>query len=59
MEAVLPWWLIILPFYQVYVIENNITPDKKMEEKCKHCSARERAAMDAGVPETNTSRWNL
>jgi ribonuclease R len=28
-------------------IENNITPDKKMEEKCKHCSARERAAMDA------------
>ena len=29
------------------VIENNITPDKKMEEKCKHCSARERAAMDA------------
>jgi ribonuclease R len=29
------------------VIENNIIPDKKMEEKCKHCSARERAAMDA------------
>jgi ribonuclease R len=28
-------------------IENNITPDKKMEEKCKHCSVRERAAMDA------------
>lgn len=29
------------------VIENNIAPDKKMEEKCKHCSARERAAMEA------------
>ena len=29
------------------MIENNITPDKKMEEKCKHCSSRERAAMDA------------
>jgi ribonuclease R len=29
------------------VIENSVTPDKKMEEKCKHCSARERAAMEA------------
>jgi ribonuclease R len=29
------------------VIENNITADKKIEEKCKHCSARERAAMEA------------
>jgi ribonuclease R len=29
------------------VIEKNIHPDKKMEEKCKHCSARERAAMDS------------
>ena len=29
------------------VLENNIAPDKKMEEKCKHCSARERAAMEA------------
>src|SRR5664279_1380245 len=29
------------------VIENNITADKNMEEKCKHCSVRERAAMDA------------
>ena len=28
-------------------IENNLKPDKKMEEKCKHCSERERAAMDA------------
>lgn len=26
---------------------NNIKPDKKMEEKCKHCSERERAAMEA------------
>ena len=24
-----------------------IKPDKKMEQKCKHCSERERAAMDA------------
>jgi ribonuclease R len=30
-----------------YVIENNITPDKKMQEKCKHSSAGERAAVDA------------
>ena len=29
------------------VIEKNIHPDKKMEEKCKHCSAKERAAMEA------------
>ena len=29
------------------VIEKNLKPDKKMEEKCKHCSERERAAMDA------------
>jgi ribonuclease R len=29
------------------IIEHNIHPDKKMEEKCKHCSARERAAMDS------------
>jgi len=29
------------------VIENNITADKKIEEKCKHCSARERSAMEA------------
>lgn len=29
------------------VLENQLRPDKKMEEKCKHCSARERAAMEA------------
>jgi len=29
------------------VIENNLHADKKMAEKCKHCSERERAAMDA------------
>jgi len=29
------------------VIEHNAPIDKKMEEKCKHCSERERAAMDA------------
>jgi ribonuclease R len=29
------------------VIEKNVHPDKKMEEKCKHCSAKERAAMDS------------
>jgi ribonuclease R len=29
------------------VLNNNAKPDKKMEEKCKHCSERERAAMDA------------
>ncbi len=28
------------------VLEHNIHVDKKMEEKCKHCSARERAAME-------------
>jgi ribonuclease R len=29
------------------VIESNIVLDKRMDEKCKHCSERERAAMDA------------
>ena len=29
------------------VINNTIIPDKKMDEKCKHCSVMERGAMDA------------
>ncbi len=29
------------------VLEKDVKPDKKMEQKCKHCSERERAAMDA------------
>jgi ribonuclease R len=29
------------------VLNENIKPDKKLEEKCKHCSERERAAMNA------------
>jgi ribonuclease R len=29
------------------ILESNIQPDKKMEEKCVHCSERERAAMEA------------
>jgi ribonuclease R len=29
------------------VIQGKINPDKKLEEKCKHCSERERAAMEA------------
>ncbi|MEO8412981.1 MAG: ribonuclease R [Ginsengibacter sp.] len=29
------------------VLENSLVPDKKMEEKCKHCSVKERAAMDS------------
>jgi ribonuclease R len=28
------------------VLDKSVTPDKKMEEKCKHCSDRERAAME-------------
>ena len=28
-------------------LNKNIKPDKKMDEKCRHCSERERAAMDA------------
>jgi len=28
-------------------LDNSIIPDKKLEEKCKHCSERERAAMEA------------
>ncbi|MBC7947287.1 MAG: RNB domain-containing ribonuclease, partial [Chitinophagaceae bacterium] len=28
-------------------LDNHIVPDKKLEEKCKHCSDRERAAMEA------------
>lgn len=29
------------------VLHNKPKPDKKMEQKCKHCSERERAAMEA------------
>jgi ribonuclease R len=29
------------------VLKKNVKPDKKMDQKCKHCSERERAAMDA------------
>lgn len=29
------------------VLNNKIQPDKKLDDKCKHCSERERAAMDA------------
>lgn len=29
------------------VLDNKVVPDKKLEEKCKHCSERERAAMEA------------
>ncbi len=28
-------------------LDKNVRPDKKMEEKCKHCSEMERAAMEA------------
>ena len=29
------------------ILEKNVHPDKKMEEKCKHCSEKERSAMEA------------
>src|SRR6185437_11755971 len=29
------------------ILENDVQPDKKMEQKCVHCSERERAAMEA------------
>jgi ribonuclease R len=29
------------------VLNNKVKTDKKMDQKCKHCSERERAAMDA------------
>ena len=29
------------------VLNNKIVPDKKMEEKCKHCSDKERSSMEA------------
>lgn len=29
------------------VLNDDIKPDKKMDQKCKHCSERERAAMEA------------
>ncbi|MDQ3276830.1 MAG: ribonuclease R [Bacteroidota bacterium] len=29
------------------VLKDQMKPDKKMEQKCKHCSERERAAMEA------------
>lgn len=28
------------------ILDKDVHPDKKMEEKCKHCSERERAAME-------------
>ena len=28
-------------------LDKNLKPDKKMDEKCKHCSDRERKAMEA------------
>ncbi|MEO8583192.1 MAG: VacB/RNase II family 3'-5' exoribonuclease, partial [Flavitalea sp.] len=28
-------------------LDENIVPDKKLEQKCRHCSERERAAMDS------------
>jgi ribonuclease R len=28
------------------VLDNKIKPDKKLEQKCKHCSERERAALE-------------
>ena len=28
-------------------LDNTVVPDKKLEQKCKHCSDRERGAMDA------------
>ena len=29
------------------ILDKNLHPDKKMEEKCKHCSEKERSAMEA------------
>lgn len=29
------------------IIDKNLSPDKQMEEKCRHCSDQERAAMEA------------
>ncbi len=29
------------------ILEKQIVPDKKMQEKCKHCSEKERSAMEA------------
>jgi ribonuclease R len=29
------------------ILQKNVRPDKQMDQKCKHCSERERAAMDA------------
>ncbi len=29
------------------ILNNKVQPDKKLEEKCKHCSERERAAMES------------
>ncbi len=36
------------------ILEKNIRPDKKMEEKCKHSSAKERSAMEA---ERNANKY--
>lgn len=29
------------------ILDKNVKPDKKMEQKCKHCSDKERSAMEA------------
>ena len=36
------------------VLDHQLQPDKKLEEKCKHCSERERAAMDC---ERNANKY--
>lgn len=36
------------------ILEHQLKPDKKLEEKCKHCSERERAAMDC---ERNANKY--
>jgi ribonuclease R len=38
------------------VLTENIKPDKKLEERCKHSSERERAQWKLNVPLTSTSR---
>ena len=40
-------------------LKDKTSVDKRVEEKCKHCSERERAAMEAERAGTNTNRLNL
>jgi len=40
------------------VLDRDIKPDKKLEQKCKHCSEEKERQWRQNVLPTNTNRWN-